>query len=80
MMVKDALAVCATDFPGLRYGAALFVNGETAEMVSLSPANILNLVKRLLQDPFRFFSKKKEYPRQETHLVFACHPTENYKS
>lgn len=53
-----------------------FVNGETAEMVSLSPANILNLVKRLLQDPFRFFSKKGNIPARRPTRVHMPPPPE----
>ena len=57
-------------------GLLFFVNGETAEMVSLSPANILNLVKRLLQDPFRFFSKKGNIPARKPTRVRMPPPPE----
>jgi len=57
-------------------GLLFFVNGETAEMVSLSPANILNLVKRLLQDPFRFFSKKGNIPARKLTRVRMLPPPE----
>jgi len=36
-------------------GLLFFVSGEMAEMVCISPSNILNLVGRLLRDPFGFF-------------------------
>lgn len=57
-------------------GLLFFVNGETAEMVSLSPANILNLVRRLLQDPFRFFSKKGNIPARKQTRVRMPPPPE----
>ncbi|MHB8778875.1 MAG: hypothetical protein ACYC6R_14120 [Anaerolineales bacterium] len=57
-------------------GLLFFVNGETAEMVSLSPANILNLVRRLLQDPFRFFSKKGNIPARKHTRVRMPPPPE----
>ena len=57
-------------------GLLFFVNGETAEMVSLSPANILNLVKRLLQDPFRFFSRNGKIPAGKPTRVRMPPPPE----
>jgi hypothetical protein len=39
-------------------GLLFFVSDGTAEMISLAPVQILNLVERLLRDPFRFFSDK----------------------
>lgn len=39
-------------------GLLFFVNGETTEMISITPARILKLVDSVLRDPFRFFSNK----------------------
>lgn len=44
-------------------GLLFFVSGGIAEMVYISPSNILNLVGRLLRDPFGFFPDNKKPAR-----------------
>jgi hypothetical protein len=57
-------------------GLLFFVNGETVEMVSFSPANILNFAGRLLQDPFHFFSRKGSIPARKPTGVRMRPPPE----